>query len=302
VEVRHFATLAAVADTGSFREAASRRGYVPSSVSQQISELERLVGDRLVQRRRGQRQVELTPAGSQLAERGRSVLASFEAAQVDLEAVSEDVREIRLAISRALVDVLLPPIARALDGLPGAVLVVDERDDDEDPGRQTLAGIADLGVGAFPVPGPEVEAVVLAEDPYELVVRGPVDRTPLTRDRLAAMRLVIPSAGRQVASRLDSLGLARPRALVADPADVAALVRAGLGVGVVTRSMRWSDEEGLIRVAAHHVLGTRAIAGMWHRRRRSSSEAVARFTRALPRIRSALAARLDVDATTGPIG
>jgi molybdate transport repressor ModE-like protein len=308
VEVRHFATLAAVAETGSFREAASRRGYVPSSVSQQISELERLVGDQLVERRRGQRQVELTPAGSHLAERGRSVLASFEAAQVDLEAVSGDVTRIRLAIGRMLVEALLPPIASSLAALADIVLDVDERDDDDDPARQTEAGLADLGVGAFPVADPELEAVVLASDPYELVIRetaaGRSGRAALTRDRLAAMRLVIPAGSRaecEVTSRLDSLGVPRSHTLVADPAEIATCVRAGSGVGVVTRSMRWSSEEGLTRLAAHHLLGTRVIAGMWHRRRRAGSEAVAQFLSAVPTIRSMLAARLRSDAGAIPM-
>jgi molybdate transport repressor ModE-like protein len=295
VEVRHFATLAAVAETGSFRAAAARRGYVPSSVSQQISELERLVGDQLVERRRGQRQVALTPAGSHLAARGRSVLASFEAAQVDLEAVRSDGLEARVTIDKALVDALLGPIAQALGDLTESVLVIDECDDDAEPARQVEAGIADLGIGAFPIEGGELETVVLASDPYELLVRttvaGSGNRPPLTRDRLAAMRLVIPAGSPspcQTLSRLGSLGVPTSGAVVVHSADVAALVRAGFGVGVVARSMHWADEEGLARLPAHHLLGSRALAGMWHRRRRLGSDVVAQFLKAVPSIRRAL--------------
>jgi hypothetical protein len=61
--------------------------------------------------------------------------------------------------------------------------------------------------------------------------------------------------------------------------------------------MRWSDEDGLTRVPAHHLLGTRALAGMWHRRRHLGAEAVTRFMAAVPGLRRALAyPTLDVPA------
>jgi hypothetical protein len=112
------------------------------------------------------------------------------------------------------------------------------------------------------------------------------------------MRLVIPCGSPspcQTVSRLGSLGVAASDALFTEAAEVAAFVRGGFGVGVVTRAMRWADEEGLTRLPAHHLLGSRAIAGMWHRRRRFGSEAVTHFSRAVPRIRSALAAHLSLN-------
>ena len=89
VEVRHLAALIAVARTRSFRQAALELGYVQSSVSQQISGLERVVGARLVERRSGRRVVTLTPAGELLLARSIAIMGRLRAAQVELAAAED---------------------------------------------------------------------------------------------------------------------------------------------------------------------------------------------------------------------
>ena len=66
VELRHFAALEAVAQSASFGRAAARLGYTQSAVSQQIQMLERIVGQKLVERPGGPKPVSLTEAGEVL--------------------------------------------------------------------------------------------------------------------------------------------------------------------------------------------------------------------------------------------
>ena len=66
VELRHFLALEAVSREGSFGKAAQALGYTQSAVSQQIATLERLVGQKLVERPGGPKPVSLTEAGQLL--------------------------------------------------------------------------------------------------------------------------------------------------------------------------------------------------------------------------------------------
>src|SRR5581483_5340446 len=75
LQIRHLAALAALAQEGSFGRAAERLGYTQSAISQQIAALERLVGQRLVERPGGTRPVRLTPAGHLLEEHAEAILS-----------------------------------------------------------------------------------------------------------------------------------------------------------------------------------------------------------------------------------
>jgi len=87
VELRHVAALQAVAEEGSFGRAAARLGYTQSAVSQQIATLERLVGERLVDRPGGPRPVTITEAGRVLLRHADGIMARLRAAQADRKSV-----------------------------------------------------------------------------------------------------------------------------------------------------------------------------------------------------------------------
>ena len=89
VEVRHLSALLAVAEERSFRRAARRLGYTQSAISGQIASLERIVGERLVERGRGTARVALTPAGDVLVRHAVLVTAQLTEARAELKAVRD---------------------------------------------------------------------------------------------------------------------------------------------------------------------------------------------------------------------
>ena len=76
LEFRHLRYLVAVADAGTFTEAAERLFIAQPTLSQQIRRLEEMVGTPLLYRRRDG--VQLTPAGRVLLEESRAVLSRLE--------------------------------------------------------------------------------------------------------------------------------------------------------------------------------------------------------------------------------
>src|SRR3712207_1338653 len=85
VELRHLIALEAVARETSFGKAALSLGYTQSAISQQIATLERLVGEKLVDRPGGPRKVSLTEAGELLLRHAQAIVSRLAAAQADLE-------------------------------------------------------------------------------------------------------------------------------------------------------------------------------------------------------------------------
>ena len=73
LDLRRLNVFVAVVDTNSVTEAAYRLGFTPSSVSQQVAQLEKELGLALLER--SGRGIKPTSAGVTLAEQARTVLA-----------------------------------------------------------------------------------------------------------------------------------------------------------------------------------------------------------------------------------
>src|SRR6266487_3347155 len=113
VELRHLLALEAVAREGSFGRAAKSLGYTQSAISQQIAMLERIVGQRLIDRPGGPRPVSLTEAGELLLRHADAIAARLQAAQADLAALDAgDAGPLRIGTYQSVGAKILPAVLR----------------------------------------------------------------------------------------------------------------------------------------------------------------------------------------------
>ncbi len=86
LDVKRLRILRAVAEHGSFKDAAEALSYSQPRISQQIAALERETGTTLLDR--GPRGVRLTDAGRALVQHSEAILARVAAAEAELEAIA----------------------------------------------------------------------------------------------------------------------------------------------------------------------------------------------------------------------
>ncbi|MDP9286205.1 MAG: LysR substrate-binding domain-containing protein, partial [Actinomycetota bacterium] len=167
----HFAALQAVASQGSFGRAASQLGYTQSAVSQQIARLERIVGEKMVERPGGPRAVSLTEAGHLLLRHAESIVARLQAAQADLRALrAGEAGTLRVATFQSVGARILPEIMRRFTAQWPAVDVLLEELGDEEIAGALERGEVDIGFVLLPVGDAPLETIELLRDPYVLVV------------------------------------------------------------------------------------------------------------------------------------
>jgi DNA-binding transcriptional LysR family regulator len=241
VELRHFAALQALADEGSFGRAAERLGYTQSAVSQQIATLERIVGERLVERPGGPRPISLTEAGRLLLHHAQSIVARLQAAHADLDALrAGEAGTLRIGTFQSAGARLLPEIMRRYrERWPDVEIGLDELEDDETP-VAIERGEIDVGFVLLPVDDAPVEAAELLRDPHVLIVAA---GSPLATGRRPTLQQIAdePLVGfrdshavSQIVAGFRAEGLEPHWAYRSnDNPTIQGLVAAGVGVAVM---------------------------------------------------------------------
>ena len=245
VELRHFAALQAVASEGSFGRAAERLGYTQSAISQQIQTLERIVGEKLIERPGGPRPVSLTEAGRLLLSHADSIVARLQAAQADLQALrSGEAGVLRVGTFQSAGARLLPEIMRRFrDQWPQIEVMLEERDSDAELATMVERGELDVAFVLPPFSDAPLETIELLRDPYVLVVARNSElaqvKSPPTLARIADEPLIGFRACRSMdpfESALSAAGCEPKFAFRTDDnGTVQGLIAAGIGSAVMPR-------------------------------------------------------------------
>lgn len=245
-------SLIAVAEAGSFTAAAEMVGVTQSGMSQALAALEENLGVKLLVRQR--HGVELTAFGERALDHARSAFSHLESIQREAAAATgEETGSIRIAAFPSVFATVLPPLLRRFRLLHPGIDVVALETDDREVEVWLEAGAVDLGVVLNPAP--DSSAVLIGQD--EWVAALPAGhrlgrRGSLSFSELVSEPFVLATGGCHIHARTlaeaASLSLADVRMEVRDWSSAIALVREGVGVGIVPESTLPEKRKGL-RVA-----------------------------------------------------
>ncbi len=279
VEVRHFAALDAVAREGSFGRAAESLGYTQSAISQQIQTLERLVGERLLERPGGPRAVSLTEAGRLLLRHAEAIVARLHAAQADMAALaSGEGGRLRVGTFQSVGARVLPAVMRRFaTAWPHVTVELTESASDEELLRLVERGELDLTFAMPPLLEGPFDALELLADPYVLLVPAEHELAGLSSASLADVGELTLIGNRACRSTLLAEGELAQRGVGVDIAfrsddngTVQGLVGAGFGVALVPLLATDPKDERVRVLELDPEIPPRRIALAWHRDRHRS--------------------------------
>jgi molybdate transport repressor ModE-like protein len=285
LELRHLIALKAIAEQGTFGRAAKELGYTQSAISQQIATLERIVGQRLIERPGGPRPVSLTEAGELLLRHADAIAARLQAAQADLAALDAgDAGPLRIGTYQSVGARVLPGLLREfVEKWPQVEITLRESTDDRELAQLVERGELDLTFVVLPLePGP-YESVELFRDPYVLVV--PAGSPLADGDRPPSLREIVdqPLIGyrtcrttKRVEDRLRQTGRDPNIVFRSDEnGTVQGLVAAGVGIALMPRLTVEQTNEAIAVVDLGDRVPPRVVGIAWHRDRRRTRAAEA---------------------------
>jgi DNA-binding transcriptional LysR family regulator len=282
IDLRHFAALEAVARTRSFGRAARELGYTQSAVSQQIAQLERIVGQRLFDRPGGPRRVEPTEAGLLLLGHADAIVARLDAARADMAALAEGAAgTLRVGIYQSVGARLLPALVRRFRAQwPRVGVRVREESSAEDLLRLLEHGELELTFADLPLPEGPFEWAEVLQDPYVLVVSArselaELDAAPPLRDVAK-----LPLIGRRTTDEPERFVAGRAPELnvifrTDDNGTLGALVAENLGVAIEPRLVVDPRDPAVKMLPFGARIPPRTLVLAWHRDRYRSPAAEA---------------------------
>ncbi len=281
---RQLQYLVALADAGSFAEAARISHVSQPALSQQIKALEDRLGVKLLERTASG--AILTPAGRSIVARARSVLGEVRTIEeLARSAATGLTGTLKLGTTPTLGPYLLSPIIADLHrAAPGLRLYVREGIPDE----QALAlsrGELDVMLGPLPIRGDDLEIEPLFREPLHLVsaVDSDLAKGPVEPAALAGQTLLSLDTRHHLHRETSDIAAAHGMLLSPDYEGTSLdslhmMAASGLGLTVLPKLYLQSDVGGSTGLAVLDVVGWKAhrsVALAW--RRGSSMEAAFRL-------------------------
>jgi DNA-binding transcriptional LysR family regulator len=277
LELRHLVALREVANQGTFGAAAERLGYTQSAVSQQLAALERIVGQRLLERPQGRRPTGLTAAGRMLLRHADVVFAQMQAARADLAALTMNGGAIlRVGTYQSTGVHILPSVLRRFrDEWPQVPVRIREEAADGRLLSAVESGELDVTFATLPAsPGP-FETTELMHDPYVLAVPADSELAltgrPPSMHELARLPLICFRTCRdqqRAESHLRTRGIEPIIVFRSDDSmTVQAMVAAGVGAALVPRLSMLPASPDITIIEMGSMLPPRVVGIAWHRDR-----------------------------------
>jgi DNA-binding transcriptional LysR family regulator len=282
IDLRHLAALEAVTRTGSFGRAARELGYTQSAVSQQIAQLERIVGQKLFHRPGGPRPVEPTEAGLLLLGHADAIVAQLDAARADMAALAEGAAgTLRVGIYQSVGTRLLPALVRRFrEQWPLVGVRVREESAASDLLRLLEHGELDLTFADLPLRDGPFEWAELLQDPYVLLVSARSELASL--ESAPSLREVakLPLIGRRSTDEPERFLAGRvPEVNVVfrtdDNGTLAAFVAEDLGAAIEPRLVVDPRDRDVKMLPFGTRITPRTLVLAWHRDRYRSQAAQA---------------------------
>lgn len=242
MELHHLRCAIAIADHGTFTEAAAALHLSQPTLSYAIGQLERELGARLFER--SARQTRLTAAGEAFLGPARSTIDEADRARAAVDAISGVVSgELRIVTIRTAVVETAGYLAAFHRAFPGVRLTVEDPTGDDDVIQLVRSRRCEVGLMRSTACPPDLDSVALQDQ--DLVVLFPAGTAPVGRTveliDLAATPIVVPLRGSRPRAALDALlrGAGVEPIVAAECANLEMLfelVRGGVGAAITSNS------------------------------------------------------------------
>ncbi len=274
VELKHLRALRAIAEAGTFWAASEQLNASQSTVSDHVSALEALVGERLIERSRGRRTVQLTEAGRLLLGHAGAIESRLHAAEADFRAYAAGRSgSLRVGIYQSVANKVLPEVMRRFrQGWPDVEVDVTEASRDDDLVDMVERGEVDVSFAIQPIRDGPFEVRELMRDPYVVMsaAGSPLGRHPRAAD-LADRAMVGFQQGKHE-DLAENFLLARgvkPRIVFRsnDNGTIQAMVAAGVGVALAPLLAVDETDKKVHLAQLVEPLPPRILVVVWHRDR-----------------------------------